>query len=136
MVKGLIHVLEALIGETVTIELRNSTIATGTLASIDQAMTAHLTGAKVVPARGEPELHHELTIRGMNIRCFLLNETTDLDVLLKKAAVNETRSLSQNRKGSNNNKKGSGGGDQATKRPFGGKKPAPKIAGQIRQRDE
>lgn len=135
MVKGLIHVLEALVGETVTVELKNSSVVTGTLSSIDQTMTAHLTAAKVVPARGEPELHHELTVRGMNIRMFLLNDTVDVDNLLKKAAVNEKKHHERAKK--NNKDSGAAGQQQQQKRPFGaGAKPAPKVAGQIRQREE
>jgi small nuclear ribonucleoprotein D1 len=127
MVKGLIHAIEALVGDTVTIELKNSSVVTGTLASVDQTMTCHLSGAKVVPRSGEPELHDELTVRGMNIRLFLLNETTDIDTLLTKAAAAEKRTHNDNKK--------KGGNNNNNSRPFGGAKPAPKIAGQIRQRD-
>lgn len=132
MVKGLIHVLEALVGDTVTIELKNSSVVTGTLASIDQTMTAHLTGAKVVPSRGEPELHDELTVRGMNVRLFLLSDSTDVDVLLKKAEANEKKSHERAKK----NSVAVGKDASGQKRPFGGAKPAPKIAGQIRPREE
>lgn len=128
MVKGLIHAIEALVGDTITIELKNSSVVTGTLASVDQTMTCHLSGAKVVPFRGEPELHDELTVRGMNIRMFLLNETTDIDTLLKKAEAAEKRNHNES-KNKNNSK------DGGNKRPFGGAKPAPKISGQIRQRE-
>ena len=129
MVRGLIHVLEALVGDTVTIELKNNSVVTGTLIDIDVNMTSHLSGAKVVPHRGEPEVHDELTIRGMNIRQFLLNDAVDIDTLLRKAAVNEKKAADKAKA----SKKGGGGAD-AKKRPFGGE--APKMAGKIRQRGE
>ena len=121
MVKGLVNVLEALQGDTVTIELKNGSVVTGTLANVDVNMTAHLTGAKVVPVKGEPEQHDELTVRGMNVRMFLLGDSSDIDVLLRKAESNEKRTQQKQK--------------TAGFRP-GAPKPAPKMAGKVRQRDE
>lgn len=124
-VKGLLGVLEGLVGDSVTIELKSGNVVTGTLVSIEQSMTAHLSGAKIARPKGEPELHDELSIRGTNIRMFELSEATDIDALLRKAEQAEKRKAA-----------GVGGKKPAPKQQGGAAAAAPNQAGKRRDRDD
>jgi len=72
--------------ETVNIELKNGTVVNGTVTGVDVSMNTHLKGVKLtVKGRETVSLDH-LTIRGNNIRYFLLPESLPLETLL----VNDT----------------------------------------------
>lgn len=69
--------------ETVTIELKNGSIAHGTIVGVDVSMNTHLKSVKMTPHRGAtPVQMDQLTIRGNNIRYVILPDALALDTLL------------------------------------------------------
>ncbi|VDN35122.1 unnamed protein product [Dibothriocephalus latus] len=68
--------------ETVTIELKNGTQVHGTIAGVDVAMNTHLRSVKLTMKNEEPVSMDTLTVRGNNIRYFILPDTLPLDTLL------------------------------------------------------
>lgn len=79
----LVRFLMKLSNETVTIELKNGTVVTGTISGVDVAMNTHLKAVKVVPPKGgEPMKLEALSIRGNNIRYYLLPDALPLETLL------------------------------------------------------
>ncbi|KAG9508747.1 Aldo-keto reductase family 1 member B10 [Fragariocoptes setiger] len=69
--------------ETVTIELKNGTVVTGTITGVDVAMNTHLKSVKMVPFRGANPISLEtMSIRGNNIRYFILPDALSLATLL------------------------------------------------------
>ena len=78
----LVRFLMKLNNETVNIELKNGTVVNGTVTGVDVSMNTHLKGVKLtVKGRETVSLDH-LTIRGNNIRYFLLPESLQLETLL------------------------------------------------------
>ena len=89
----LVRFLMKLNNETVTIELKNGTIVVGTVTGtfslishifigVDVSMNTHLKAVKLtMKGRATLALDH-LTIRGNNIRYFLLPESLPLETLL------------------------------------------------------
>ena len=76
-----------LTNETVTIELKNGSVAQGTVSSVDASMNIHLKVVKLTrPVRGSltPVTSNldSLTIRGNAIRDILLPDQLNLDTLL------------------------------------------------------
>ena len=68
--------------ETVTIELKNGTVIHGTIVGLDIHMNTHLKNVKT-QARNRPAQHLDnLSIRGSNIRSYILPEALSLDALL------------------------------------------------------
>uniref|UniRef100_A0A915N500 Sm domain-containing protein n=1 Tax=Meloidogyne javanica TaxID=6303 RepID=A0A915N500_MELJA len=68
--------------ETVTIELKNNTIVTGTIVEADTAMNIHLRSVQMsVNAYKKYELD-SISIRGNNIRTIILPDSLPLDILL------------------------------------------------------
>ncbi|KAL7070455.1 hypothetical protein ACQ4LE_010520 [Meloidogyne hapla] len=87
--------LTKLARETVTIELKNSTIVTGTIVEADTAMNIHLRNVQMsVNAYVKYELD-SISIRGNNIRTIVLPDSLPLDVLL---VDDEPRFKSQQRR--------------------------------------
>lgn len=88
----LVRFLMKLNNETVNIELKNGTVVNGTVTGVDVSMNTHLKGVKLtVKGRETVSLDH-LTIRGNNIRYFLLPESLPLETLLvNDANVNKVR---------------------------------------------
>lgn len=69
--------------ETVTIEMKNGSIATGTIAGVDVSMNTHLKSVKMTPYRGATPIQmDQLSIRGNNIRYVILPDALALDTLL------------------------------------------------------
>merc|ERR1719510_2131926 len=68
--------------ETVTIELKNGTLVHGTIAGVDISMNTHLKSVKMTIKNREPVSLDTLTIRGNNIRYFILPDSLPLDTLL------------------------------------------------------
>lgn len=69
--------------ETVTIELKNGSIAHGTIVGVDVSMNTHLKSVKMTPYRGAtPVQLDQLSIRGNNIRYVILPDALALDTLL------------------------------------------------------
>jgi small nuclear ribonucleoprotein D1 len=74
--------LMKLSNETVTIELKNGTIVTGTITGVDVAMNTYLRNVKATAKGKNPVTHEFLSIRGNNIRFYILPDSLNLDTLL------------------------------------------------------
>lgn len=78
----LVKFLMKLNNETVVIELKNGTVVNGTVTGVDVSMNTHLKAVKLTVKGREPVSMDHLTIRGNNIRYFLLPESLPLETLL------------------------------------------------------
>jgi small nuclear ribonucleoprotein D1 len=88
----LVKFLMKLNNETVTIELKNGTIVVGTVTGklfpyshiigVDVSMNTHLKAVKLTVKGRETIALDHITIRGNNIRYFLLPESLQLETLL------------------------------------------------------
>ena len=68
--------------ETVTIELKNGTQVHGTITGVDVAMNTHLKAVKVTVKNRNPVTLDTLTVRGNNIRYYILPDSLPLETLL------------------------------------------------------
>ena len=69
--------------ETVTVELKNGTIAIGTITDVDSKMNTHLKLVKLT-AKGKPTIALEnFSIRGNNIRHIVLPDYLPIETLLE-----------------------------------------------------
>jgi len=71
----LVRFLMKLQNETVTIELKNGTICHGTVTGVDNSMNTHLKSVKMTVKNREPQNLDSLSIRGNNVRMFILPDT-------------------------------------------------------------
>lgn len=71
-----------LANESVTVELKNGTVMTGTIIGIDISMNTHLKNVKIVKKDNSVILLDHLTVRGNSIRYYLLPDSIPLDTLL------------------------------------------------------
>ena len=78
----LVRFLMKLSNETVTIELKNGTVVHGTVAGVDVSMNTHLKQVKMTLKGKTPVALDTLSIRGSNIRYYILPETLPLENLL------------------------------------------------------
>lgn len=78
----LIRFLMKLNQETVSIELKNGTVVHGTISGVDVAMNTHLKAVKMTVRNREPQQLDSISIRGSNIRYFILPDSLPLDTLL------------------------------------------------------
>jgi len=78
----LVRFLMKLQNETVTIELKNGTIVHGTITGVDVAMNTHLKNVKMTLKNRDPVNLESLSIRGNNIRYYILPESLPLENLL------------------------------------------------------
>ncbi|CAG9476946.1 small nuclear ribonucleoprotein Sm D1, putative [Plasmodium vivax] len=88
----LVTFLMKLTNENVTIELKNGTLVTGIITGVDIKMNTHMKNVKVVIKNknvGEYNVNTKqflsldhVTIRGNNIRYFILSDSLPLDTLL------------------------------------------------------
>mmetsp|Transcript_14821 Transcript_14821/g.20074 ORF Transcript_14821/g.20074 Transcript_14821/m.20074 type:complete len:125 (+) Transcript_14821:78-452(+) len=78
----LVRFLMKLNNETVVIELKNGTVVVGTVTGVDMSMNTHLKAVKLTVKGREAVALDHLTIRGNNIRYFLLPESLPLETLL------------------------------------------------------
>ena len=69
-------------GETVTIELKNGSVVVGTITSVDMTMNTHLKNVKIQQKGKENQDLDHLTIRGANIRYYILPESLPLETHL------------------------------------------------------
>ena len=78
----LVRFLMKLHNETVSIELKNGTVVNGTITGVDISMNTYLRNVKVT-VKGKNQVHHDfLSIRGNNIRCYILPDTININSLL------------------------------------------------------
>ncbi|EEB05149.1 Sm snRNP core protein Smd1 [Schizosaccharomyces japonicus yFS275] len=78
----LVRFLMKLTNETISIELKNGTIVNGTITSVDMQMNTHLKAVKMTVKDREPVPLETLSIRGSNVRYFILPDSLPLDTLL------------------------------------------------------
>ncbi|GAM20987.1 hypothetical protein SAMD00019534_041620 [Acytostelium subglobosum LB1] len=78
----LVRFLMKLHNETVTIELKNGTIVHGTISGVDVSMNTHLKTVKLTLKGKNPINLDTLSIRGNNIRYYILPESLNLGTLL------------------------------------------------------
>merc|ERR1712125_41216 len=79
----LVRFLMKLTGETVTIELKNGTVVHGTVVGVDMSMNTHLKTVKMTVRGKNPVNLDFLTIRGNNVRYFILPESLNLATRLQ-----------------------------------------------------
>ncbi|KAF2901519.1 hypothetical protein ILUMI_04660 [Ignelater luminosus] len=78
----LVRFLMKLSHETVSIELKNGTLIHGTISGVDVAMNTHLKTVKVTLKNHQTYSLDTLTVRGNNIRYFILPDSVALETLL------------------------------------------------------
>jgi small nuclear ribonucleoprotein (snRNP)-like protein len=74
--------LMKLSNQTVTVELKNGTIVHGTIAGVDVSMNTHMKAVKVTVKGRNPVSMDTLSIRGSNVRYFILPDSLNLEALL------------------------------------------------------
>eukprot|EP01036_Dinobryon_divergens_P023252 gene23252-31578_t len=78
----LVRFLMKLNNESVTIELKNGTVISGTITGVDVSMNTYLRNVKATIKGKNPVNHDFLSIRGNNIRYYILPDSLNLDTLL------------------------------------------------------
>ncbi|KZV94365.1 Sm-like ribonucleo protein [Exidia glandulosa HHB12029] len=78
----LVRFLMKLNNETVQIELKNGSVVNGTITGVDVQMNTHLKTVKLAIRNRDPVTLDSLSIRGNNIRYFVLPDAIPLDTLL------------------------------------------------------
>ncbi|OJA19932.1 hypothetical protein AZE42_10851, partial [Rhizopogon vesiculosus] len=77
-----IRFLMKLTNETVTIELKNGSVIHGTITGVDMQMNTYLKTVKMTARNRDPTSLDSLSIRGNNVRYFVLPDALPLDTLL------------------------------------------------------
>ncbi|PPS06159.1 hypothetical protein GOBAR_AA14470 [Gossypium barbadense] len=68
--------------ETVSIELKNGTVVHGTITGVDISMNTHLKTVKLTLKGKNPVSLDHLSVRGNNIRYYILPDSLNLETLL------------------------------------------------------
>ncbi|PPE00046.1 hypothetical protein GOBAR_DD02938 [Gossypium barbadense] len=68
--------------ETVSIELKNGTVVHGTITGVDISMNTHLKTVKLTLKGKNPVTMDHLSVRGNNIRYYILPDSLNLETLL------------------------------------------------------
>ncbi|KAH7425668.1 hypothetical protein KP509_11G065500 [Ceratopteris richardii] len=79
---GLVRFFMKLNKETVSIELKNGTIVHGTITGVDVSMNPHLKIVKLTLRGRNPFALDHLSLKGNNIRYYILPDSLNLDTLL------------------------------------------------------
>ncbi|KAA8550885.1 hypothetical protein F0562_002569 [Nyssa sinensis] len=78
----LVRFLMKLNNETVSIELKNGTVVHGTITGVDISMNTHLKTVKLTLKGKNPVTLDHLSVRGNNIRYYILPDSLNLETLL------------------------------------------------------
>uniref|UniRef100_A0A0G4HVG4 Small nuclear ribonucleoprotein Sm D1 n=1 Tax=Chromera velia CCMP2878 TaxID=1169474 RepID=A0A0G4HVG4_9ALVE len=78
----LVRFLMKLSGETVIVELKNGTVIQGVITGVDVAMNTHMKNVKMTIKHKNPVSMDHLTVRGNNIRYYILPDSLPLETLL------------------------------------------------------
>ena len=104
----LVKFLSKLVNQTVTIELKNGSVIIGTLIGVDVSMNTHLKTAKL-RLKGKADINFDhFTVRGNNIRYFILPEELSLEQYL----VDDTAKYKQKNNTIKNRARGKFGGNK------------------------
>jgi len=116
----LVRFLMKLSHETVTIELKNGTQVKGTIAGVDVAMNTHLKSVKMTLKNRDPVNLEQLSIRGNNIRYYILPETLPLENLLIDEGPKRRANAARGGRGARGGPRGAGARGRGRGRGRGG----------------
>ncbi|XP_023345859.1 small nuclear ribonucleoprotein Sm D1 [Eurytemora carolleeae] len=102
----LVRFLMKLSHETVTIELKNGTQVHGSITGVDIAMNTHLKSVKMTIKNRDPVSIDSLTVRGNNIRYFILPDTLPLENLLIDDGPRKRKELGRGGRGGRGGSRG------------------------------
>ena len=108
--------------ETVTVELKNGTIAYGTITSVSPVMNVALKSVRMTPKGRETQSLDTMTIRGNTIRYIILPDSLPLDTLLiDDAPKPKNKARKEQDRGRGRARGGRGGGRGGRGRRGGGR---------------
>ena len=87
----LVHFLRKLVRETVTVELKDNTVVSGTVVGVDSAMNTHLRLVEIARPGQDPRRLDNMTVRGASIRYVILPDVINLGILLEDDSPRKTR---------------------------------------------
>lgn len=118
--------------ETVTIELKNGSVVHGTITGVDVQMNTHLKTVKLSSRNRDPASLDSLSIRGNNIRYFILPDSLPLDTLLVDDAPKPKGKRKDGERGRGGARGGRGGGGGGGDRGRGRGRGGPRGGGRGR----
>ncbi|KAF6748137.1 Sm-like ribonucleoprotein [Ephemerocybe angulata] len=107
--------------ETVTIELKNGAVVHGTITGVDMQMNTFLKTVKMTLRNRDPQALDTLSIRGNNIRYFVLPDALPLDTLLVDDAPKPKSTRTGAGRGKDAGDRGRGGRGRGMDRGRGGR---------------
>lgn len=93
----LVRFLVKLRSETVTVELKNGTVAHGTVVGVDHSMNIHLKAVKLEVRGQNPIKLQALSVRGSTVRYVILPDSLALDSLLVDDGLRPRRKTNPDR---------------------------------------
>ncbi|KAF2716615.1 Sm-like ribonucleoprotein [Polychaeton citri CBS 116435] len=106
----LVRFLMKCTNETVTVELKTGTIINGTIASVSPNMNTNLRTVKMTPKGGSLIALDHISIRGSEIRYFILPDSLPLDTLLIDDAPKPKNKARKEQERTTGGRGGGGGG--------------------------
>lgn len=106
----LVRFLVKLRSETVTVELKNGTIAHGTVVGVDHSMNIHLKSVKLQVRGANPVNIQALSVRGSTVRYVILPDSLSIDSLLVDDGLRPRRSINPDKPASRGRGRGRGRG--------------------------